>query len=68
MISEQTKLFNSVKVSHRFLDPTTLYTDFSKERPPGLQECLDKAGIEKKVKHTSLEDAWDVINLLRKFY
>ena len=68
MINEQTKLFEYAQPSRRVLDPSILYANWTSERLPGLQDCLNKAGIEKNVSHTSLEDAFDVIQLLRKFY
>ena len=35
---------------------------------PGLGLCKERAGIEGIVTHNALEDAWDVIEILRKFY
>jgi len=58
-----------VKYSHKIIDPATLYVDWNKdENLPSLDECLKRAGIEKTVTHTAVEDAWDVIQVLRKKY
>lgn len=53
----------------RVIDPSILYVDWkTSTRLPSLQKCLDSAGIVKTVKHDALEDAWDIICLLRKQY
>lgn len=53
----------------RVLDPSMIYIDWKSDtRPPSLQTCLNRGGILKNVKHDALEDAWDVICLLRKAY
>lgn len=52
--------------SHRTLDPAILYFDPLKdEKPPSLSECLERAGLDSTVKHTAIEDARDVVRLLR---
>lgn len=48
----------------RALDPAELYALPSDLVLPDLQTCLDRAGIEKSVSHTAVEDAMDVIKLL----
>ena len=54
---------------HRIIDPCTAYTDFENdETPPSMEECFRKLGIEHTVSHDSVEDAWDVIQLLRPMY
>lgn len=50
----------------RVLDPAILYFDpLGDEKPPGLDECLARAGLEPIVKHTAVDDAADVVRLLR---
>jgi len=57
------------KFRHRSIDPVTLYTDFIKDKiPPSLEECLKRAGIEEEVTHDAVQDAWQVIKILRKKY
>nr|WP_263787566.1 exonuclease domain-containing protein [Salinibacter grassmerensis] len=52
-------------VRARVLDPTTLYYKLQEERPPTLDECLERAGIEEPVDHTALSDALQVVRLIR---
>lgn len=55
-----------IKVSHRILDPAILYLDPAiDERLPNLEECKKRAGFTNtSVAHTTLEDAWDVAQLV----
>lgn len=58
-----------VRFNHRILDPAILFTDWENdEKPPTLTECKQRAGIEGKVTHKAIEDAWDVVLLMRKKY
>ena len=51
---------------HRTLDPSLYYFDENVDtKLPNLKECLDRANINKVVAHTAVEDAEDVIRLLR---
>ena len=53
----------------RILDPSSLFLDWKKDlRLPSLDECLSRAGIQKTVSHNATEDAWDVVQVLRKKY
>jgi len=54
-----------IRIRHRVLDPAMLYADWSKDRLPSLQDCLDKANILTTVKHTAMQDAIDVIKVIR---
>ena len=61
--------FSDLKMHHRFLDPTTLFTDFEHDEVlPDLAKCKVRAGIKGNVTHEALDDAWDVIELLRMKY
>jgi oligoribonuclease (3'-5' exoribonuclease) len=54
------------QIHHRVLDPGSMYFDPRKDDvPPGLEECLKRAGIEKTVDHTAVEDAVDVVRCIR---
>lgn len=55
---------------HRTLDPVALYTKKSDPKPPDLQECLKRAGIDPSQFnfHSAVDDAKAVIALLRKHY
>jgi len=59
-----------ISIKRRALDPALLYTDLlNDEEPPSLEECKRRAGIEDTaVSHDPLEDAWDVVRLLRAKY
>ena len=58
-----------IKFHRRVIDPSTLYFDFIyDEYPPSLDKCLERAGIESKVTHEALSDAWDVVMVLRNKY
>jgi len=60
---------NYIKLRHRTIDPTTSYIDwYNDESPPGLGECLNRAGIMKNVSHQAVVDCWDTIEVLRKEY
>lgn len=59
----------AVKIRQRIIDPAVLFTDWKNDSElPGLGECKKRAGLEGKVSHNALEDAWDVVQLLRKHY
>jgi oligoribonuclease len=59
----------AIYIRSRIIDPAIFYTDWSTDTaPPGLAKCKERAGIEGIVTHNALEDAWDVILLLRKMY
>lgn len=58
-----------IRLRHRTIDPTTPYIDWhNDEQPPGLGECLQRAGIIKQVTHNAVEDCWDTLEVLRKEY
>ena len=59
------------RVRHRVLDVGPLFVDFSKDAVvPDLKECMKRAYPDKvyEVSHDALEDARDVIRLLRTRY
>lgn len=59
----------AIRVRQRILDPGILFVDWKNdEAVPGLDKCKDRAGIYGLVTHNALEDAWDVVELLRKHY
>jgi hypothetical protein len=54
---------------YRVLDPGTLYIDWEKDGvSPAFDECKRRAGIDGTVAHNAIDDAWDVIQMFRKFY
>lgn len=57
--------WQKIKFNRRMLDPAILYMDKSDETLPNTEECLKRANINKKVSHAALDDALDVVNLIR---
>lgn len=56
-------------VRSRILDPAICYIDWNNdESAPGLDECKKRAGIDGVVTHNAVEDAIDVVKLLRPQY
>lgn len=56
-------------IRSRVLDPGILFVDWiNDESIPGLNECKKRAGIEGVVTHNAVEDAMDVVMLLRQCY
>ncbi len=57
------------KVRQRIIDPTILFTNWNEdEQLPNLTTCKERAGTGGEVTHNAVEDAWDVIQLLRTQY
>lgn len=53
----------------RVLDPAILCVDWNNDKAlPNLTNCKERLDIKGIVTHNALEDAWDVIEILRKFY
>lgn len=50
---------------HRVLDPGSMFWTPTDAQVPGFEECLRRADINKIVSHDALEDARDVIRLIR---
>lgn len=59
-----------IQIVQRILDPAVLFWDPLKDESlPNLEECKRRAGfVATKVAHTAIEDAIDVIELLRTKY
>lgn len=59
----------SKRFHHRVMDPAMLHIDWTAETTPSLGEIKSKAGwLGEKVAHDALEDARDVIRVLRLSY
>ncbi len=54
---------------HRIIDVGNLYWDWTidYDRLPSMQKCLERAGFEGSVKHNAIDDARDVLRLIRKY-
>lgn len=58
-----------IKIRQRILDPSILFVDWNNDESlPSLPLCKKRAGFDEHVSHDALEDAWDVVELLRKEY
>lgn len=58
-----------IKMRNRILDPAILFVDWKNDESlPSLGICKERAGLQGVVTHNALEDAWDVIEVLRKKY
>lgn len=58
-----------IRTRQRVLDPAILCVDWNKDDSlPSLTTCKERTNIGGEVTHDALEDAWDVIQVLRKFY
>jgi len=57
--------FNEIQFHRRFLDVGPMFVQKEDKEVPGLEECLRRAGMEKTVAHTAIEDCLDVIKLIR---
>jgi oligoribonuclease (3'-5' exoribonuclease) len=58
-----------IRTRQRVLDPAILMVDWVNDKSlPNLTVCKERAGVKGIVTHNALEDAWDVIEVLRKFY
>jgi len=58
-----------IRIRQRIIDPAVIFTDWKNDNAlPSLDECKIRAKIQGEVTHDALEDAWDVIELLRTQY
>lgn len=64
-LEEKTDMKKHVKMRHRFIDPGSLYMELNDSAVPGMETCLERAGLEPNVAHTAIEDAMDVVKLVR---
>jgi oligoribonuclease (3'-5' exoribonuclease) len=56
-------------IRQRIIDPSILFTDWeSDESLPSLLQCKQRAGILGEVTHNAVEDAMDIIQILRTQY
>jgi oligoribonuclease len=58
-----------IRIRQRIIDPAVIFTDWKNDDSlPSLDKCKTRAMIQGEVTHNALEDAWDVIELLRTQY
>lgn len=59
----------AIRIRQRIIDPSVIFVDWkSDDSMPSLDKCKQRAKIDGAVTHNALEDAWDVILLLRTQY
>jgi len=57
------------KIRQRIIDPTILFTDWTNDEAlPNLTTCKERAKTGGEVTHDAIDDAWDVIQLMRTQY
>ena len=64
-LEEHTNFHDHVRVRSRIIDPAILFYQEGDRYLPSLDKCLERAGIDKKVDHTAVNDSLDVIRLIR---
>lgn len=64
-IDKWTELDRYVRIDHRVLDPTFAFLEIADKYAPGLATCFKRIGVKQKTAHTSVDDAIDVIRLIR---
>ena len=64
-LNNKTNFSSSVKIRHRIIDPGILCLEKGDKAVPGTKLCLERIGITKEVAHTTIEDALDVIQIVR---
>ena len=69
LLSNISRSVEIIKFRSRVLDPAILYVDWvNDDALPSLSSCKERACLNPLVTHDALDDAWDVIELLRKKY
>jgi len=59
----------AIRIRQRIIDPSLLFADWkSDDSMPSLDTCKIRAKLDGVVTHNAIEDAWDVIQLLRTQY
>jgi hypothetical protein len=64
-LKNKTDFCKHVQPSAKVLDPAILYYQKGDDRLPGLSKCLERAGFSSTVKHCAVDDAFDVVKLIR---
>jgi hypothetical protein len=58
-----------IEIKKRIIDPAVLFADWQNDEVlPNLTTCKIRAKTGDNVTHNALEDAWDVIELMRTQY
>ena len=66
---EKVEGWDRLNIHRRVIDPAPLFMNWKEDRElPDLNLCKLRAGISGSVSHDAVEDAWDVIQVLRRAY
>lgn len=59
----------AIRIRQRIIDPSLLFVDWKNDDSmPSLDTCKKRGNLEGVVTHNALEDAWDVVQLMRTQY
>lgn len=50
---------------HRVIDPAMFFIEPGDTEPPNTETCLQRAGFDSRIKHEALDDARNVVRLVR---
>ena len=64
-LEKKTDIAKHVKIRHRIIDPSILFLQNGDETLPGISTCKTRMGETDNVAHTAIEDAIDVIKMVR---
>jgi len=53
---------------HNVIDPGSMYLRIDDGKPPNTATCLERAGVSTVVPHTAVEDAENVVRLIRRHF
>lgn len=65
-LNRYTDLNKHVKIRHRIIDPAMLFIENGDDRLPSLSDCKKRAGLPEEVAHNAIDDAIDVIKIVRE--
>jgi len=65
-LNMKTDLKKHVEIRHRIIDPAILFINSDDEKLPDTRVCKMRAGLDETVSHNSIDDAIDIIKLVRK--
>lgn len=63
--SKMPQLFDAVRISSRTIDPSLHFWRLGDIHVPSLDVCLLRAGFKDEVSHDALDDAFDIVRLVR---
>ncbi len=63
---KQLPMWEKVRIHRRHIDPTIHFVNWDEDVvPPDMTTCKKRAGLPELVTHEALDDAWDIITLVR---